>query len=566
MASWIRRSPNDVSTEARSPYQRLTTISGVDHSSCNGNRIIDKMESFANNRRDIRLHLWLGAIACLLALPLLLGEHPGLGQQAIPAAAPVLAPPSGHYAHPIMVSASAAPEGSQLYYTLDGSDPQRAGRVYATPIGLTGPGVTVIRASYHHADGAWSDQATATYIVGLETHLPLLSLIADPADLADPERGLFTHPAGRGFAWERAVELMFFEGSRSDAPHELAFISPAGLRIHGSASRGYPKLSLRLNFRSAYGNPRLNYPLYAGQQDIMLESFDRLVVHSGSQDYATPMPDPRSNWTLLRAPLFYELAAEVGVYTTQSRPTLLFVNGRSYGIYQLRTMPDETFLLDRYGVAARDIFVIDGLSNSAEAWLTAPSARAFEALLVWAETQDVRDPAFYDQVSEKIDMEMFVDYVVLQMYAANTDWLRNNVRMFIHDEKLSWMIWDVDQAFGLAPWGNVETDMLLWLQTTDAPGFERGSLLLRMLLENERFQQHYLRRLDELLDTTLAGPKVARLLAELAAEMRPDIHYETDLWTSPGDWEASVAEMRDFVLRRPDIMREHHAAVFGPFP
>lgn len=146
--------------------------------------------------------------------------------------------------------------------------------------------------------------------------------------------------------------------------------------------------------------PTPQLSLYAGQQDITLESFDRLVAHSGSQDYATPMPDPRSNWTSLRAPLFYELAAEVGVYTTQSRPTLLFVNGVSYGIYQLRTMPDETFLLDRYGLVARDMFVIDGLSNSAEAWLVVPSAQRLEALLAWVETQDVRDPAFNDSLDK----------------------------------------------------------------------------------------------------------------------------------------------------------------------
>ena len=41
------------------------------------------------------------------------------------------------------------------------------------------------------------------------------------------------------------------------------------------------------------------------------------------------------------------------------------------------------------------------------------------------------------------------------------------------------------------------------------------------------------------------------------------MHFETDLWSSPGSWEASVAEMRDYVLQRPDFVRQHHIEGFN---
>jgi hypothetical protein len=360
---------------------------------------------------------------------------------------------------------------------------------------------------------------------------------------------------------------MFFEGDRSDTPQKLAFTSPAGLRTHGSASRGYPKLSFRLYFRGDYGNPRLNYPLFAGQQNMSLDNFDRLILHSGAQDYATPLPDLRSNWTLLRAALFYELAAELGVYTAQSRPALLFLNGQAQGIYQIRTFPDETYLQDRYGVVAEDFFTISGDPGSPGALFEPVVNAAFGKgawieLLVFLEANDVREEAVYRELAGMVDVDNLIDYVILQFYAGNTDWLNNNVKLFrpASTQKWSWLVWDVDYSFGLAPWSDVDINMLEWLYTTDRPGFEQGSLLLRKLLENETFRARYLARLNLLLATTLAPDKVAGQVADMAAEMRADIGFETNLWTSSGDWEGSVAELQDFVMRRPDILRGHHEA------
>ena len=163
-----------------------------------------------------------------------------------------------------------------------------------------------------------------------------------------------------------------------------------------------------------------------------------------------------------------------------------------------------------------------------------------------------------------VDIDNFIDYVILQMYIGNTDWLRNNVRLFRPDtdDRWSWVFWDVDYGFGLAPWSDVETDMLTWLYTTDRPGFAAGSLLLRRLLAVEAFRGRYLMRLDELLHTTLATDSVLPLLEAQAAEIRPDIAYETNLWVSGGNWELNVAQMADYVQRRPAILRQPACRLF----
>ncbi len=484
----------------------------------------------------------------------------------------LLSPPSGSYNHPLLLKMNIDQGQGEIRYTLDGSNPITTGLRYESPVPLTGEGVFIVRARHLLPNGDFGPEVFGTYIIGLETSLPLLSIIIEPDDMWGSEQGIWANPFGRGFAWEREAQLMFFEGDRSDSPQGLAFSTPAGLRIHGSASRAYPKKSIRIYFRSEYGNGRLDYPLYTENMP-----WDRLILHAGGQDYAAPYYG--ANSTLSCAQLFYELVAATEAIAPQTRPVLLFVNGQLLGVYQLRNQLTDRYLLDRYGFEEVRMFAISGdlgslgldvAPLSEEVLLTNPEQ--VEARDEWLKilneiaTSDLNDSAVQARLAERIDFGNFWDYIILQMYSGNTDWLRNNVEQFQPtngDQRWRWLLWDVDYGFGLAPWSDVSYDMVNWLFTNQAPVFERGSLMLRLLLEQETYRNTYLVRLADLLNTTLAPNTVAHQLDLMASEMRPDMHFETDLWNSPGDWEASVAEMRDFVLRRPDFMRQQHIDGFN---
>ncbi|WP_420644599.1 CotH kinase family protein [Candidatus Leptofilum sp.] len=516
-------------------------------------------------------HLFLAAAAILPALILLFWQSI-VNPPADTGGTLQFSVPSGAYAYPLLLQISIDQGQGEIRYTLDGSEPITAGLRYQAPIPLVDDGVYVVRARRLLTNGELGPEQFATYIIGLETSLPLLSIIIEPEVMWGSEQGIWANPFNRGRAWEREAHLMFFEGGMSDNPPGLAFTTAAGLRIHGSASRGYPKKSLRIYFRNDYGNGRLDYPLY-GENG----RWDRLVLHAGGQDYAAP--EYGANWTLLRAALLYDLAADTHALSAQTRPVLLFINGQLQGVYQLRTEITERYLEDYYGFQGAQLFTISGdlgslglndeplvdtnsTTNSAaisarDEWLT---------VLNDVQTNDLADLAVQAQLAERIDFANFWDYVILQMYSGNTDWLRNNVKQFRptgDDERWRWLLWDVDYAFGLKPWSDVSIDMVNWLYTNEQPGFEQGASLLRLLLEQESYRNTYLVRLADLLNTTLAPDNVASRLDAMAAEMQPDMHFETDLWSSPGRWEGSVAEMRSYVLERPDFVRQHHIEGFN---
>ena len=95
--------------------------------------------------------------------------------------------------------------GSVVYYTLNGADPTVDGHEYTVPLEVAETGV--LRAVALDDGVPVSTVTTATYLMGEEPGLPVVSLITDPAHLWDEEMGIHVNAERRGRAWERPVTV-----------------------------------------------------------------------------------------------------------------------------------------------------------------------------------------------------------------------------------------------------------------------------------------------------------------------------------------------------------------------
>jgi len=416
-------------------------------------------------------------------------------------------------------------------------------------------GVTVIRARAVLPGDQLGPVVSASYFVGVPAELPMISLIVDPGDLWDPERGIYANPFERGDAWERPADVTYVDKDRRSGFHV-----PAGVRIHGHHSRGFDKKSLRLYFRQEYGASRLEYRLFAGSE---VRSFKRLVLHNGGHDCQNA---PRWNATLMRNQLADRLALELDGYATHSQPALVFINGESWGIYHIRERIDNRFLADHYGIESADF--LESPENISEWDILVGDRENWDHLLQFAEAHDLADANNYAYVQSQVDIANFIDYNILQIYAANIDWPLRNVHQFrprVQGGQWHWMFWDSDHGFGLNPYGvPVNSNFIARVLDYSAPETGgRDVLLLRKLLENPVFLGQFLSRTADLLNTTLAPQSVIAHIDALAAELEPDIAYEIMRWPRSGHWESHVQELRDFARRRPDIVRQHVVERFG---
>lgn len=470
--------------------------------------------------------------------------------------APAFSIPGGAYAKSVLLELIPPWPGTEMRFTSDGSlpTPDRAAR-YVRPIalGATEPGVTVIRAGCVLPNGEMGPIATASYAVRLDNSLPILSLAVDPADLWDARAGIYQNPLGRGPEWERSVHATLAEPDGGSG-----FAVDAGLRTHGYQSRAQAKKSLRLYFRSEYGVATLDYPMFAAAE---VTSFDRLVVHAGGQDYAYP---PLANWTLLRNQLAAAIAGELGVAATHSRPALLFINGTPWGIYHIRERVDSAFLRDHYGLSSVDLLAAP---ESSLRDVLAGDRAHWDGLMQYVATHDLTSTEAYEHVRTQLDLDDFIDYTLLQIYSANTDWPAHNTHFYrpkTPGGRWRAIVWDSDNGFGADTYSQVDSDIVSHLLDYSHPETEgRDTLLFRKLVANRGFRERFLSRAEELLVTTLAPAHVIDLIDRLSGELAPDIAYETARWPTTSVWADHIQQLRDFAGARPDYVRQHLSERLG---
>ena len=261
---------------------------------------------------------------------------------------PVASLASGYHNEPITVSLGNS-RVTDVRFTLDGSIPSRASERYVGPIELEA--TTVLRARAYRDGYNPSDVVSRTYFideVDEDVTLPVVSLITDPDNLWDEDTGIYVEGPDpddpnyeqRGMAWERPVTMEFFE---EDGTHE--FVVSAGMRILGNTSREFPKKNFVLYFRSQYGDDALRYPLFFTTDR---QRFSSIVLRMGGDDGDEDAPR-------MRDPLMHTLWGEVGGLVSATRPMFLYLNGRPWGIYNLRERIDVDYLAEHYGHSDVDL-------------------------------------------------------------------------------------------------------------------------------------------------------------------------------------------------------------------
>jgi hypothetical protein len=518
---------------------------------------LEQAGSGQSNNPHLRLAV-VSIVALVVIAALRAAASTSAPEQVASGLVPVFSKPAGYYDQDVRLEITAPRNGDRVIFTTDGSTPTlESSTVYTQPLLLSTqvPAVTVVRARAVSGSQDVGLTATASYFLGVQAQLPLVSLAVAPDDLWDTDRGIYANSQMRGADWERPASVTFVDVDRTSG-----FSLDIGLRMHGGAwGRGKDKKSFRLYFRNEYGTSRLEYRLFDGSN---VNSFKRLVLHAGGQDWSDP---PLVNWTLLRSRLADTLALETDAYATRGRAVLLFINGAPWGIYQMRERIDEHFFEDRYHITAADHLIGPEYAERAE--IRSGDRENWDALMNFVESHDLSAAEDYGFVSSQIDTDNFIDYCLLQIYSVNTDWPLNNVhqvRPRVPGGRWHWVVWDTDHGFGLNLFSHYTGDMMEYVLHSNNPNTGgRDLTLLRALLDNSDFRSRFVGRAAELLNSTLSPQSVISQVDALADEISHDIAYEAVRWSSVTNWEANVEDLRVFARKRPDVMRSNIVKVFG---
>ncbi len=464
----------------------------------------------------------------------------------------------GFYAAPITLEISTQAPGAVVRYTSDGSDVTESSPLFQDPIPLSQ--TTVIRAASFKGPKK-SLTVTKTFFIGEELSMPALSLVTDPDNLYDPDHGIYVNYDQEGSAWERPGNIAYFQKD-----HDYAFDINCGLRIHGSSSRHFPKKSFRLYFRSDYGTSRLKYDLFP---KCKVEEFKRLVLHSGSAD-ALFYP---GRWTLIKNALAAECARPTYALAARCRFTAVYLNGKVWGLYLLRERIDDEFIKSHFGIEDMDLLKgnttqnLDVVEGSNENW---------NDVYYFFLKHYFDDQANYQKAQTLINVDNFTDYQIIGSYIGDHDWPHNNFYVFrpqSGDDRWRWLFWDSDHSFANHIDEDVTLNSIDWITRAEprpdlkawgSPDREKyiwGTLMLRKLLENKEYTEKFINRYADLLNSQLSERTMSSRVDSLKAVLKQDINKEYDTWKDEAHensslyWDDNMAFIKDYVQRRPDILR-----------
>ena len=451
--------------------------------------------------------------------------------------------PSGIYKGMVEVVIEGGPKEGTIHYTLDGTKPDRRSPVYKKPLTIRED--TVVQAAVISGN-ALAETASATYLVEAST-LPVFSIITDPENLWSKDKGIYitgVHASkkypykGANYwqDWEIPVEIDYLEKGKN------VYSVSAGMKIFGGETRTLPQKSFALYAKSKYGSKKFYYPLFPGKN---ISEYNTFVLRNGGQDFSK---------THLRDGLVSTLVKDTNIDYQEYRPVVVYLNGTYWGIYDLREKIDDDFLAANHpGVKKKKIDLLEGKAVEKQG-----SNQDYLDLIDFIKNNNLKNSVNYRRVSEEIDINNFIDYVVAELYFANTDWPSHNYRYWKANGNFSkwrWIIYDGDLTFG-DPRENTVVRFVNYHESGD------NSLtlpnLFRELLKNEQFRRDFRERADYHLANTFRPERVIETARTLKRQIQPEMPRHLEKWGGTmAEWEQNTAKIETFAKERPQHLKRY---------
>ncbi len=467
---------------------------------------------------------------------------------------------SGFYHGTKSVSLEAEDE-AVIHYTTDGSYPDKNSAIYTGAFIINK--TTIIRSRAFKGQKLPSEVVTKSYFIDESTNLPVVSIATDDDYLFDDRVGIYTigtngasspscgiEPEVANFYqnWKRPANIEYFDKNK-----KIGFSQMVDIKISGSCSRVIPQKSLSIKANSKYGKKFIEYKLFPNKNISKFKGFK--LKNSGQDWYSTMLRD---------AFMQQVIKDDMDVDYQDYRPSIVYINGKYWGIHNIREKKNEDFLAENH--PGLDDKKVDILENSMK--VNEGETENYKQMISYIQTYGLESDINYDEVSTKMDIENYIDYIIAQTYFANIDWPYENIRYYREQKdgaKWRWIIEDLDLALGA--WGDpIRTNMFFILTTTNDLIYRNppwSTFLFRSLLKNANFKNRFKQKYHFYLNSTFNADKMILILDNLAQNIREEIPRHSNRWGSTHQatfknlqrWEINIKHIKRIIKGRNGAVR-----------
>lgn len=506
----------------------------------------------------------------------------------------------GIYNEPFEVELSAEDPEARIYYTTDHSDPSAEnGILYMGPISVTG--TTIIRATavkdgalpYRNitahsyiflrdiltqskpaiAPDIWSDagstpgsygiskdvvydEETYSQFVEALTKVPIVSITMSDEAMFSPVDGLYTKPSSLK-GQEKAASIEWVSGTN-------IFGVDAGVRIQGNTSHRFtytPKKSFRVCFRGRYGTGSLTKPVMS---DVGYDFADfNSLTFRAENGKSWPSNNGPSHGTNMRDQFARDLQGEISGYQSKGTHVSLFINGLYWGLYNIAERDDSDSAAAKFGGDKRNYNVVSFGPNSRDGNMI-----PYKDWVAKLATTDMSVKENYLEAIKDIDLDAYVEYMLIKNVLADKDWPHNNWEV-AHSPRdgvpYRYFVWDTESAM-------LEYNLDV-LSSSGTPSSLSPQVVHTALKASAEYRMKYADAIQRLVlqeDAPLSSTGLRKRYSEMAETVRPRVFAEAARWGTyrkdhlngvaygMADWDKECKAITNsfMVARQPAIMQQ----------
>lgn len=387
-----------------------------------------------------------------------------------------------------------SPEGTEIRYTMDGSEPTASSTLYQSQSVITINQNRVIRAKAF-CNGYLSPMSTAqSYIfLGRDMKISVFSIVTDDRYLNASDIGIIKNNKSKTekVDWRRPINIEFF-----DAPGEESAINQLGeTRVGGGQSRANPLKTLIVYANKRFGKNRFSYEFFPDQKPG-LTKFKSLMLRDAGNDF---------DYLYLRDAIIQRVMGQHADIDWQAwHPAIIYMNGEYKGMLNIRERSNDDNIYSNYdGLEDLDMVEIshervNGVDNLIEE-LKVGTWERYNAFKEFYSTPG-HTMAEYNEI---MDVDEYINIMAMNLYYGNRDFPGNNIVVWTptaEGGRWRWVAKDTDYSLGLygGTGGAASHNIIEWIYGANNAGSdnwantEKATTLFRNLMADPDFQREFI--------------------------------------------------------------------------
>ncbi|HLP10297.1 MAG TPA: CotH kinase family protein [Flavobacteriales bacterium] len=465
---------------------------------------------------------------------------------------PIFSQLPGAYTTSMSIALSSDP-GAEIYYTTNGTTPTAASTLYTGPISISS--TKVIRAVAIHPTDATRKPSfveTNTYLINENHTIPVTSVSGD---------AIMTLLTGTQIDADMTLE--WFDKDQVFKTEVTGTSNEHGNDSWAYGQRGFDYISI-----DEYGiNYALTDKIFARKDR---DAFQRVIFKPAANDNFSFESGGAHIRDAYVATLSHD--ADLNLDERTYEPTILYVNGQYWGVYEIREKVDDDEFCDYYYDQDQPyILFLKTWGATWEEYSPVPgfAQNDWDNLKAFVGANSLTIPANYDYVDSLLNTKSLTDYFILNSYTACADWLNWNTAWWrgldSTGDKKKWRytLWDMDATFGHyvnytgIPDQGPGADPCAPEALPD-PGGQGHVTILDSLLKNPKFHTDYINRYIDLNNNALSCANMVNLLDSLIGNILPEMPRQIAKWGggSFATWQTNVNTLRNYIIARCDSITE----------